>query len=833
MTPLQANPIFGFPKGGYITYDKPFLLPNDGFQTLQNAVVFRDRVEKRLGIEFIGRLRRIFSDINYFLSGTSPWSFNIKVLTGFVIAANNANPGKITTSYPHGLSTGDKVILSDVGGATGYNNTTFTITVVDTTNFTVGANAAGFGAYTSGGTWISNRSLTATEPNAEIEPGSFSMTIGSGMGAITFTDSADGLITSTTMGNYGYINYVTGAVTLTHTAGSGVATTLSYNYYPSLPVMSISYRDVPGINDEQTIFFDTRYAYIYESGAFQEFIPGTSWFGSDSDFFWTTNYQGATSADRLFFETNFAPDANDPMYYTDGSTWTEFQPQVDSTPNYLFTALILLPYYGRLIALNTYEGANVAGASNYFSRCRFSAIGSPIGSNSWRSDIFGQGGFIDAPINEQIIGAEFVRNTLIVFFEESTWQLRYVGEYGLPFLWERISSDFGAEATFSPVLFKDSILAVGDTAIIGATATDVDRLDIQIPDFVFNINNANAGPERVHGIRDYYNELIYWCYSDSNTQSKFPDYVLVYNYRNQTYAIFRDNVTCFGYFRTPTAITWSNQSVLWDDDTVLWDDPQTQGEFPAIVGGNAQGFIFYYAYTIPDQQSLTITAIDRSQTPPVITSTNHNLLTGDIIQINGMQFIDTGVMPPVVVTTSLNGELYYVQYLTANTFAILKWDGEEYAADFSYTPANGAGTYIGGGTITVFPTMLVQTKDFNPYIQQGLQTKASFFDFLMDIPLGSGGPVEFTVQVNVNSSPSVISNIIIGNKEVQTTPTSAVNVPGSAYLWQRFYANLNGQFFSLTFTYDNSLLNDIVTHENGWVLNAITLYSRPGSRNMF
>src|SRR5689334_14434544 len=128
--------IGGYPGGGLTTDRKPLMLANEAFSQLQNAYVFRERTIKRLGLSTIGQLERSFTTINFFLTTSPTWTFNLLTRSGYVSAANNANPGKITTTYPHGLSNGDKVILTGVLGATGYNNLTFTITVVDTLNFT-------------------------------------------------------------------------------------------------------------------------------------------------------------------------------------------------------------------------------------------------------------------------------------------------------------------------------------------------------------------------------------------------------------------------------------------------------------------------------------------------------------------------------------------------------------------------------------------------------------------------------------------------------------------------------------------------------------------------
>jgi PKD repeat protein len=59
----------------------------------------------------------------------------------------------VITSAAHGLITGDKVIMSSVLGTTEINNRVYTITVVDTTNFTLdGTDSDDYTAWTSGGT---------------------------------------------------------------------------------------------------------------------------------------------------------------------------------------------------------------------------------------------------------------------------------------------------------------------------------------------------------------------------------------------------------------------------------------------------------------------------------------------------------------------------------------------------------------------------------------------------------------------------------------------------------------------------------------------------------
>lgn len=811
---------------------KPLLIPDQAWQTLENAYVYRERVRKREGIKHLGRLRRNFTNINIGFNpgGTSSNTF-LKVI-GYISNITNAANAVVTSISPHKLMTGDIVTFTDVNGMININGLASAITVIDAFTFSVLINSLAFPAYTNGGVFFSSRDLTATEPNAEMVPGTMVYTLHAGPD-IVFVDDGMGRLISATPGNSGTINYTNGNFTTTTTAPPVTLASGTFSYYPGLPVMGIWQREISSINDEQTIWFDEIYAYIWNGAIFTEFIPGYNWNSSNSDFFWAFNYRGALPSQRLFFATNFVNTFDNPMRYTDGAIWTTFAPLVSATDT-LFSARILIAYYGRLLALNVWEGptaSGAAGASNIFNRCRFSQLGSPVAVDAWRSDQFGKGGFLDAPTNEAIIGATFIKNTLVVTFERTTWQLRYVGEYGLPFIWERVSADFGSESTFSSVLFDNHMLSVGDKAIIAANGGGADRIDLDIPDKVFEIQNTENAPKRIFGIRDYQKEVVFWNYVDGNTQAApglatiFPTNVILYNYRNNTWAIFRDTVTSFGIFQLNPAITWDSQDVFWDDEEVLWNDLDTESLFPSITCGNQQGFVSIYAYITEDEKSLSITGMDLTVSPIVVTSPNHNLQPGETIRIDGLLFVDNVSFLPLA--TDLNGVIYQVQQKDANSFYLYKWDGTEYVGDFPFTPVTTA-TYIGGGTITLFPKLNAVTKDFSLFQDAGLQTKLSSIDFLVEVTPESA----MSVKLYINANQSVVGNVLVGNRNMSTTPTNTFYPPSnvSDYAYYSFYATTVGQFFSINVTYDDTLMNNITTHKNKWVLLAINAKCRQGGR---
>jgi hypothetical protein len=851
MSSFQQVLIGGYPGGGLTTDRKPLMLANEAFSNLQNAYVFRERTKKRDGSVLIGRLRRILETV----SGGS---------TSLVIGSNSYN------IFTH---------LGIIG-----------------------------------------------QPNASLEPGNITpiVIIFAAPISQTLTDSTGtGIMVVTGVGpiTSATINYATGIVTIISSAAVGPATsTISGAYYPTLPVMGICKRDVATVGIDSTVFFDTVYAYQFVNG-FQELASTTptTWSGTNTDFFWSANYQGATPDLRYFFVTNNnitsgAATPYDPPRYYNNTTWTDLKPLVTATIT-LYEALILIPYYGRLLALNVWEGPTAggpAGATNFFSRCVFSQIGDPTDqTNGWCRDIFGRGGFIDAPTNESIVSAAFYRNTLIVFFEYSTWQLRYIGEYGLPFIFERISSDFGAVSTYSPIIFDQGVMAVSDRGVIQAGANGVSRLDDAIPETVFSFEIQNSAPNFVHGIRDFEKEVVYWNYVDTSSNQIFQDYpttVLLFNYKNNTWAQFRDTITCFGTSQFQFGITWDSLTTFWDS-TVSWDNVDDQQYVDYVTAGNQQGFITIYEN--PDAETpqpsfllyplnLTITAVNFGVSPNIFTIPSHNLANGELIYISGMLW--NGIDP------GLNNQIYLVTALSLNTVSLSEWNQTTLA--YEAISLTSTAIYIGGGLLALLPKMNIVGKDFNPYQGQGKQFKLSFIDFQMDSNLAIPSIPAVTVQLFVNSYLGEQANLITGNQElinssqqsgfitgatnsnpcVITSPdhslisgtaiyianvqgmtqlnsviytiqvidsnnfsltgidstgfgiytkggiwnTSPVNsqtyIPGSEYAWYRFYSTQFGQYLRIGLTYDDTLMNQVATHQAPMELNAMNCYFREGGR---
>jgi hypothetical protein len=349
-----------------------------------------------------------------------------------------------------------------------------------------------------------------------------------------------------------------------------------------------------------------------------------------NDYYWSSNFAGSMwlANGKGYTTATFPAAANGLFFLTSNgvNSWNVFTPQVDGTPNYLNGGLIILPYKGRLVVLNTIEG-NATGTTNtsYSNRARWSQLGtpyyptynktggtgpitqpSPFGTdvNAWRSDIPGRGGFIDADTSQRIVSAEIIKDTLIVFFQRSTWRLRYTGNEILPFIWERLNTQYGSESTYSSIAFDEAALTFSRFGWIASDTNDVARIDLDIPDDSFAIEGTNtniSGLNKVQGIRDFFRNFAYWTYLPIGQTNS--NQIYGYNYIDKSWTVFNPTVpiNVFGTYRNTSGdFTWSVFNAI-DDTWANYNSPNDtwanfgagqNEDFPYILGGDLNGNVY-------------------------------------------------------------------------------------------------------------------------------------------------------------------------------------------------------------------------------------------------
>lgn len=611
------------------------------------------------------------------------------------------------------------------------------------------------------------------------------------------------LSTGTATGTY---NTATGALAIT---GNAENPSTAVYFYPADTVMGLRTLEKTDINNEELIAFDTQFSYQRSGGGWVRFGTVT-WSGSNSNFFWTTNYRGASPYENFFYVTN--NNATDTIWYYNSTTglFANLLPQLDSGvgTRFLRTSRILIGFKDRLIALNTVERESGIDR-NYYQRARFSQNGDPTNnSNSWLDTVAGRGGYIDAPTSEQIITCEILKDRLIVYFERSTWELVYTGVSALPFRWQVLNNELGCESTFSVIGFDSAALGVGNVGVHSCNGVNVARIDEKIPNEVFKIHNGNDGPERVYGIRDYVNELVYWTFPDAVLDNTFPTRVLIYNYINHTWAFCNDSFTCFGYFQRTTDLTWATLPFkTWAEWNTPWGSPLFQSSFPLVSAGNQQGFVLILENdSSANSQSLYITDMVTGSSSLVVV--DHNLKSGDYILIENAAGI-----------TSLNDSIFKIQSIT---------DEDTFVIDTTFS-----GTYSGNGKITRINNLNISTKQFNPGTPVGQQFRLAYVDLLLNRTVEGEVCLNYLVDTTLGESiqDQVTSDVLLGSNILYTRPEDGQTYQAiQNQIWHRYYVQSQGQFIQLHFFLNDDQMRDKTVAQSEFELHAMLLYVEPQGR---
>ena len=754
-TPLTVNKF----KTGLVQYQPNQILNNDAFPVLFNAFTYRNTVKRRLGWQTIGQLAITLTDASLGNSSASPWSFNIY-----------------------------STLASPITG----------------------------------------------QPNAQIQIGSVTISIATTPDALVFIDQGDGtLATSPVSSNSGTINYATGDVVLTSSDAGGEAATITFTYYPLLPAMGIFDRNDATLN-VQNVFMDTVYTYRYvPTVGFQQFPTGTTWPLADYNLPSSQNYWQDSGNNPIFWITNIQGQAGISIQYTNGlssAVWYPFSPTVDGTNN-MYQAKFLIPFRGRLFAFNTLEGTSIASGVNYRNRIRCCAIGTPftetsvivttVNANAWNDTIPGQGYFQDIPTNEEIVGAWQVMNQIIVKSSRKTYVITYTGISTTPFKVELLDDNQGSTSGFSAANMGSYIIDVGNRSVNETSPVSLKTIDEKILNFCFEINKGNNGFARVYGIRDFIsrcNSYIFPYQAEGENPVRYPNRRLIYNYDNNSWAIYQDSLTCLGYFRENLAITWAEADFTWAEANFTWNQNTTNE--PLIVAGNQQGFIGVLDSDVEEGPSLAITNINPNggSDAAIFTSPLNQMADGTVIMISGI----VGDM------SSLNDTVGAITSIDENTFYIFTYDSitDEFRLPVTISADD---SYIGGGVIQVRYNFNMQTKAFN-FIDEGQSMHIAYLDTLVNV--NPNVNIQLSVYASLDDSEPVnlspqnpYGQSIFGNMISLSNPTTyELNEINN-----RALVNQRANMLTLGFSLSNSTMasDNFLTP---FVLSSFTLWMRKAGR---
>lgn len=345
-------------------------------------------------------------------------------------------------------------------------------------------------------------------------------------------------------------------------------------------------------------------------------------------------------------------------------------------------------------------------------------------SGSYWGDQTGFGGFQSIGVDKPIITVAPNKDALIVGLDNGLQsKLIYSGNDILPFNFYLVNSELGSSSTFSQIIFDKGVFSRGDKGIIITNQDDSQRIDLDIPDQVFEFSLNNNGTERVTAQRDFINEWVYLTYCINQDTYKFPNQTLQYNYRDNSWGIFDECYTTYGQFKPQSGFTWNTvEYSSWNDWTDPWDAGQDTLYQPQIIAGNQQGYIVLRAVGTSETPSLSIQNIVAS----VVTVPNHTLNENDYIVITGA--LGTNA-------SQVNGKIFQVGVIIDSN-------------SFNLNPSIAGFTYLGGGQITRMYVPFIQTKQFPVLWEMARKTRIGVQQYL----LSTTAKAQITLQIYLSQN---------------------------------------------------------------------------------
>ncbi len=536
-----------------------------------------------------------------------------------------------------------------------------------------------------------------------------------------------------------------------------------------------------------TVPINTALAVINNSGIFQKLTQsmtgqdGIKWYDGDP-----TTGTGIPTVTGLGW-VNFAP----PL--------TAATVSIDNNPlglYYLVGALAIVPFKDRILFFSPWISTSAGPPIQLQDTVIWSWNGTPyyttVTPNSETNDPTafyvdqtGKGGWLSAGISQPIATVSTNEDVLLVGFGGRGRKTRFVytGNDLNPFLFFTINSELPSSCTFSTITLDKGAIDIGPYGIALTDQQSAQRIDLDIPDSVFQIQAQNNGAQRVNAIRDFFREWIYFSYPLNNSPWKFPTQSFLFNYRDNTWAILYENFTAHGNYRRQSKKSWLTTGFKsWN----AWNQPWNTGSgsplFTNIIGGNPQGYVLIKDQGTGEGISGTISAIANSSGITQITSPNHCVRVGDYLYFSGAISTTTSTITNItqatqaVITsvntylagqyilidnvagmTSINGKFVRIVSATGTTITI-DLDTTLYSAYISggnttFSPLQNqigsvvsiidlnnfvvdllfvSATYFGLGKFTRLSQPLIQTKQFPVYWEQGRQCRLSSQKYLME-----------------------------------------------------------------------------------------------------
>lgn len=357
-------------------------------------------------------------------------------------------------------------------------------------------------------------------------------------------------------------------------------------------------------------------------------LSGDYFTGNNTNFFNATNWKPSDTATGYLYLTNNV----DRVTTFDGTNLSRlsyfvFAASLDTNHNDVATTLDIKVYKNSLLFLRpTLVGAAPPEAQTIRSS-------RPFIPQDMVANLAGHGAATVAPTGDWIFSAQFLRDAIVVFFQESTWLFRFTQNANEPFRFDKINDSRNTNAPYGSVPYDLQCTSLGSKGLIYCDGNNVDRYDISIIDQFLDIEPKAFGQcfsQRFDSLNQTWTLFPSVGDAAAGNVQLTSTRVLVWNYLENTWSIYRLPLSCLGLGLTTTDLTWadfapgqpfSGAGSTWQQWDEPWNSYQNIADQPALLGGDQLGFVYELNVRNTDNGKAIITNVQSKRMNPFISQT--------------------------------------------------------------------------------------------------------------------------------------------------------------------------------------------------------------------
>ena len=359
-------------------------------------------------------------------------------------------------------------------------------------------------------------------------------------------------------------------------------------------------------------------------------------------------------------------------------------------------------------------------------------------------------GLIQFSTYEAIKGVAILGQQMTVQFDDSNRGLEITTDAFNPYRIINIPSVTGTSAPFSSISWANAVTSIGKAGIIQQDGREVLRIDNKIPHFTLNeIDQVDF--ELIYGGFDRINGQFLWSYKkEDETANETQDHVLVRNYEEETWSIFKQRFTVFGQSLIGQNKTWDEIEAAsgdvswdrWDTTEESWNKIGLGQDVLKVLAGDNLGFI-YELNSDFDDYITSIKSITKESNAVLMVAASA-FIAGDKVIVQSAEGM-TQINNFFPATNQTDIEEYTVVSSTATSVTL--------NVDSTLFTTHTANT----GRLSKAINFRAKTIPLNPYRQHGRRFNVSHVEFLIDC---NGGFLKVDVLDDTSDIP-FLENVIV------------------------------------------------------------------------